>query len=63
MSTSGKRIALVCGVCGSNDVTRDALATWSVAEQAWVLRGLLDDVTCEACGREGRLIEVELTSA
>lgn len=63
MSTPGKRVAFVCGQCGSNDVTRDALAKWSVAEQDWVLRGVLDEATCETCERETSLIEVELARA
>lgn len=60
MTETHSRIALVCATCGSIDLTRDALTRWSVEQQRWELRGLLDSVTCEQCGEETRTIEVEV---
>lgn len=60
MTDPGKRIAILCGTCGSDDVSRDALAEWSVDSQQWELRGLLDNADCNRCGGQTRLIEVEL---
>lgn len=50
----------VCSTCGSDDVSRDALAVWSVVDQQWELRTELDNANCERCGGETSLIEVEL---
>jgi ribosomal protein S27AE len=60
MTTSDKRIAILCGRCGSTDVSRDALTEWSVELQDWVLRGVLDNATCETCGTESHLVEAVL---
>jgi DNA-directed RNA polymerase subunit RPC12/RpoP len=53
-------VTYVCSTCGSDDVSRDALAAWSVPEQRWELQTELDNANCERCGDETRLIEVEL---
>jgi len=53
-------VTYICSACGSDDVSRDALAAWSVAEQKWELRTEFDNANCERCGEETRLIEVEL---
>lgn len=42
-------VRIVCGWCGSEDVSRDAWADWDVAAQAWVLRQVFDDGFCQAC--------------
>ena len=63
MTETDKRIAVVCGTCGSNDVSRDALGGWNVGNQQWELRGVLDDAYCNRCDAERRLVEVELVSA
>ena len=46
------KIKMICPYCGSDDVTRDALARWSVPEQKWEVSSELDTMQCEACGRE-----------
>lgn len=58
-----KRIKIVCGTCGSDDVRRDATASWSVQAQAWELCGVQDQGYCEgACKGEATLEEVEIES-
>ncbi len=54
-------VTYICGTCGSDDVSRDALAAWSVADQRWELKTEFDNANCERCGEETRLIEVELS--
>ena len=56
-------VSYVCGTCGSDDVSRDAWAEWSVAEQRWVLRTEFDDAYCHRCDGETSLIEVPLKTA
>jgi len=41
----------VCTACGSRKITREALAAWNMATQAWELQTILDDFCCEDCGR------------
>lgn len=54
-------VTYICSTCGSDDVSRDALAEWSVEEQKWELKTEFDDANCERCGCDTRLIEVELS--
>lgn len=63
MTDPNKRIAIVCGTCGSDDISRDALAEWSIDTQQWELRDVLDNADCNRCERSTRLIEVDLASA
>lgn len=63
MTDHGKRIAIVCGTCGSDDVSRDAWAEWDTREQQWVLRTAFDYAYCHRCDGEARLVEVELASS
>ena len=51
---------IVCGFCGSNDVRRDANATWDKYTSRWELSAVFDNATCETCGGETRLSEVEV---
>ena len=60
MERDGKRIAIVCGNCGSDDVCRDAWARWDIGAQDWVLGSVFDDGHCNRCDAESSLIEVEL---
>jgi hypothetical protein len=60
MDTDSKRIAIVCGACGSDEVSRDAWANWDVQAQEWVLGSVFDYGHCHRCDGESRLIEVEL---
>ena len=53
-------IKLLCPHCGSDHITRDAVAKWVGAE--WVLVDVHDTMTCQTCGddfntaREARII-------
>jgi hypothetical protein len=62
MAGISKRIAIVCGTCGSDDVSRDAWANWDTREQQWVLGSVFDYAHCHKCDCESRLIEVKLTN-
>ncbi len=57
---TGRRVAMICSVCGSDEVSRDAWANWDTARQEWVLGAVFDYAHCHRCERETRLIEVEL---
>ena len=61
MGNDGKRIAIICGTCGSNEVSRDAWANWDIGEQEWTLGSVFDQGFCHRCGCESSLVEVELT--
>jgi hypothetical protein len=63
MAQTSKRIAIICGTCGSDEVSRDAWAKWDTRGQEWVLGAVFDDGHCHRCEGESRLIEVELASA
>lgn len=60
MAETRKRIMFVCENCGSDLVTRDAWAEWSVDEQDWVLGAAYDYTFCHGCEAETHLVEVEL---
>jgi hypothetical protein len=60
MTDDNKRIAIVCGTCGSDNISRDAWADWSVKAQQWELGTVFDYGHCHKCGGESRLVEVEL---
>lgn len=60
MHPDSKRIAILCGTCGSDNVSRDAWADWDTGTQQWVLRCAFDHAQCHRCGGETRLVEVEL---
>jgi hypothetical protein len=60
MAETGKRIAILCGACGSDDVSRDAWANWDIRKQEWVLGAVFDYGHCHRCDGESSLIEVEL---
>ena len=50
---------MVCAKCGSEDVRRDADARWNVELQQWELCAVYDNATCEECGGETRLLEID----
>ena len=58
--SAGKRIAMICGTCGSDDVSRDAWADWDTRNQDLVLGSVFDYVHCHRCDCETSIIEVEL---
>ena len=63
MSEPNKRIAIVCGTCGSDEVSRDAWANWDVTAQDWVLGAVFDYAQCQRCECETSLVEVEIAPA
>jgi nitrate/TMAO reductase-like tetraheme cytochrome c subunit len=56
-----KRMAYVCGACGSSQVALDAWAAWDVELQNWVLRNTSTTEFCDDCNSETTLIEVVLS--
>lgn len=47
-------IKKVCPECGSDDISRDASARWSIEKQEWELCVVYDKyVSCGDCGYEG----------
>ncbi|MGE4322531.1 MAG: hypothetical protein AB7E60_05820 [Sphingobium sp.] len=56
------RYAFVCAVCGGEQVTREAWATWDVDVQGWVLDVVFDTAWCHRCMGAVRLDQVVLTS-
>jgi hypothetical protein len=63
MANDSKRYAMVCNVCGSDEVSRDAWADWDTKAQEWVLGAVFDYAHCHKCGSETSIIEVELSPA
>lgn len=49
-------VRMVCGHCGGDNVTRDAVAEWTGRE--WILRAVLDNSDCDDCCGETRIIEI-----
>jgi hypothetical protein len=56
------KIQIVCGTCGSTDVSRDAWGDWNVEWQEWELRTVFDYAHCHRCDDETRPAEVPLKS-
>lgn len=54
------KINVICEICGSEDIVRDAWAEWDVTTQEWVLKAVFDYARCEACDEERHLEGVEL---
>lgn len=46
-------VAVICPRCGSDNVTSDAAARWSIEAQDWELSSAHDSETCNACDYEG----------
>lgn len=61
MADDSKRIAIICGTCGSDEVSRDAWADWDTGKQEWVLGAVFDYGHCHKCECGSSLTEVELT--
>ena len=57
------RVAYVCEKYGSCDVASDAIATWDVNRQIWIVVGHYDSSECHKCDSETSLVEVALRSA
>lgn len=48
--TNPPKIKPVCTICGSDEVTRDAIVRWDVEAQTWIISSLLEDLQCDHCG-------------
>jgi hypothetical protein len=57
-----KKIKIVCSNCGSEDVRRDADASWNEETQEWELLCVYDNATCEDCEGETSLKEIEINA-
>lgn len=62
MEQTDKPVAIVCRTCGSQNVSRDAWASWDSAQQEWALGAVFDDAHCHDCDGETSLDEVPLVS-
>lgn len=51
----------ICNMCGGNNVTRDAWASWDAQAQDWALGAAFDYAFCHDCEQETKLREVDLT--
>lgn len=49
---SERKIKMLCPCCGSDNIVRDAYASWDIETQAWVLLATYDDMKCESCGSD-----------
>lgn len=47
----------VCSDCGSDNVSLDASAKWSVEEQKWELNATYDQAYCHECDHDTKLVE------
>lgn len=52
-----KPVGMVCGYCGSIEVTRDA---WAEETQDWTLAAVYDYAYCHKCDGDGRIEEIPL---
>jgi uncharacterized OB-fold protein len=57
-----KKVKIVCSVCGSLRILRDAWAEWDFEEQEWVLQNVFDHAYCEDCANETSIEEMEVQS-
>lgn len=55
------KVRMVCGTCGSKEVTLDAWARWSEINQRWVLGETYDYSYCHFCEGETRIQELPLS--
>jgi Zn finger protein HypA/HybF involved in hydrogenase expression len=46
------KIQYVCPYCGSNDISADANATWSIEKQEWEISGIHDTFWCNNCEQD-----------
>jgi hypothetical protein len=54
-------IHMICKECGSDNVVRDAWASWDLSSQQWVLEDLFDYGYCNFCEGESRIQEITLS--
>ena len=53
------KVRLVCSRCKSDEVVKDAFASWDVEQQTWVLYSYYDATYCNACEESCNLEEEE----
>lgn len=53
---------MICSHCGSEDVRRNADVAWSVEQQEWSVACIFDSATCENCGGETNIKEVDISN-
>ena len=46
-----RKTVKVCHNCGSDDIVKDAWASWNVEKQEWELEDFFDDTFCRACAQ------------
>ena len=49
----------VCNVCGSDNVVKDAWASWDIETQRYVLEDFFDNEFCKDCDGETTIIDVD----
>jgi len=49
----GVKYRMRCSVCGSHEVTRDAVVYWDFRRQAWIPKSILARGNCKECGSSG----------
>jgi ribosomal protein S27AE len=54
------QLRMVCGKCGSDEVTRDAWAEWNVEAQGWGLGAVFEQAFCHRCQASTRIVEAPL---
>jgi hypothetical protein len=50
---------MICSQCGSDEVLRDAYASWCIETQQWVLDNVFDYAHCRTCDEETNIEEIE----
>ena len=53
------KVRLVCSRCKSDEVVKDAFASWDVEQQTWILHSCYDATYCNACEESCNLEEEE----
>jgi hypothetical protein len=56
-------ITVHCAHCGSENVHRDAFASWNPRTQEWELAAVYDAATCESCENDATLTERPMQAA
>jgi hypothetical protein len=47
-----EKIYIMCSVCKSHNIVREAITAWSVESQDWQLVDTMDIFNCEDCNKE-----------
>jgi hypothetical protein len=54
------KVQMICGTCGSTQVSRDAWADWDDDQQQWVLGAVFDYGHCHQCEGKSHIRAVEI---